>query len=395
MEDSRTALERLLQRPDLATREELNRVLDLELWRPATPGGEQAFDAGRFGEWLQVLLEAAPDVAAGTFAALDVDVATVGITRHVRVFDRAAVSGYTTLDGEQISGCEFDTATAEIGGYVVVSRATPAWDTTVDMLPTLAAEQPEHFHRLMRACVRLSNGEREKDGFHELPDDDAQAMVDLAANRDSRQEERGYVSAADARAFLEAARTDVAARPLEGRDRDTAALATTSRLQFVARHLAVHPESEEALAFLANVLIAGCPIQGRTFTVQEARDAALATSNLGLQHSPGQDLRTAFGTGWRILYRDVCLVAAQKLRLPGDTPWTMRVVIDELLVFDMVAWAAFGGLVAEYPVMHAAIGGSLEGKTSISATDFELISETSQIGRVRRFLDAVGNELLS
>jgi hypothetical protein len=198
------------------------------------------------------------------------------------------------------------------------------------------------------------------------------------------------VSAADARAFLEAARTTTGVeRRFQDRGRDAEALARTSRLQFVAQHLAQHPDSEESLAFLANVLMAGCSIQGRPFTVQDARDAALATCNLGLQDSAAADLKSAFRIGWRILYHDVCLVAARKLRLPGDKPWTMRVVIDELLAFDMAAWAAFGGLVAEYPVMHAAIGGTLERRRSISATAFELISEASQVALVRRYLDAI------
>src|SRR6185437_16665845 len=121
----------------------------------------------------------------------------VGITRHVRVFDHAAVSGYTTLDGEQIAGREFDTPTAEVGGYVVVSRETPAWDTTVEMLATLASEQPQHFHRVMRACVGLSSGLREQDGFHDLLDDDAQAMFDLATSRGIRREAVGYVPAVE------------------------------------------------------------------------------------------------------------------------------------------------------------------------------------------------------
>ena len=76
----------------------------------------------------------------------------------------------------------------------------------------------------------------------------------------------------------------------------------------------------EELAYLANVLVAACPIQGRSMTPQEASDAAAATCNLGLENLPpqwerigGQDLIRAFEVGWAVLYRDVSTYAAGQL----------------------------------------------------------------------------------
>src|SRR5689334_4638200 len=39
----------------LATPDQLARVFDLDLWRPAMPGLDEQFDADRFGVWLEVL----------------------------------------------------------------------------------------------------------------------------------------------------------------------------------------------------------------------------------------------------------------------------------------------------------------------------------------------------
>jgi len=47
---------------------------------------------------------------------------------------------------------------------------------------------------------------READGFHDLLEDGEQHLFDLASARTARRETAGYLSAADARAFLQDAR---------------------------------------------------------------------------------------------------------------------------------------------------------------------------------------------
>jgi hypothetical protein len=66
---------------------QLASLLDLDLWRPARPGHDHRFDADRFGEWLEVLVDTGPSVAARTVAVLDRNLAVAGLSRHVRVFD--------------------------------------------------------------------------------------------------------------------------------------------------------------------------------------------------------------------------------------------------------------------------------------------------------------------
>src|ERR1700741_3454882 len=47
-----------------ATPAQLTSLLDLDLWRHARPGHDHLFDVDRFGEWLEVLVDASDSMAA-------------------------------------------------------------------------------------------------------------------------------------------------------------------------------------------------------------------------------------------------------------------------------------------------------------------------------------------
>lgn len=335
----------------LATPAQLARVLDLDVWRAHAPGADEAFDVERFGVWLEVLMQTGAAVAADKLTGLEMSLVVSGLSRHTAVFDRAAVSSFTTLDGDYMPGRVSDDApTAEIGGYLIEARRQSAWDTIVDLLAYLHAERAEYFDRLMRRCVRLSNGPREADGFHTLLQDQEQDDFDLACDRDARREQQGYVTPAQARAFMQASRQlqldseqpprhalahayfrELEAHPAPPDDnlgrsagllpaspadaimpqvepavmaevveilRDAGVLseeprallssgdAGPSRLLLIEDHVASDPASAAQLAYLANAIVAGCSIQARPFTAREASEAAAAICNLGLETWP-------------------------------------------------------------------------------------------------------------
>ena len=187
------------------------------------------------------------------------------------------------------------------------------------------------------------------------------------------------------------------------------------------------------LAFLANVLLAGCTVQSRPFTPQEASDAAAAICNLGLEHWPAtdtapdallinHDLVAMFELGWSVLHRDVSLFAADQListlarvdcvdreirrglvalrrtlvkQRKAGTPWRARDAAEVLSMLDMTAWIGVVGLLDECPVLPAALTAVLEGRTTtVSPTEFDFISTAAQIGDVRLFMQKIP-ELLS
>ena len=204
---------------------------------------------------------------------------------------------------------------------------------------------------------------------------------------------------------------------------------------------AAHLTRSRELAFLANTLMAGCSVQSRPFTAQEASDAAVGICNLGLEHWParwpdaesrdaastadpgatlpdaflvGHDLVMAFEVGWAVLYEDVSMFVAEHLivtlrdlrcvdvtiqdglddlrrelarQRDAGTPWRARDALDVLAMLDMPAWVSLLGLLDECPVLPAALTATLEGHVgAVSATAFEFISTTGQIGEVRAFM---------
>ena len=179
------------------------------------------------------------------------------------------------------------------------------------------------------------------------------------------------------------------------------------------------------LAFLANSLLAGCSVQSRPFTPQEASDAAACVCNLGLESGPtpadaflvDHDLVTSFEAGWSVLYRDVSLMATDQLISTLDylnpvdadtrkelralrralvkhrkagTPWLAREAAEVLAILDTTAWIAVLGLLDECPILPAALTALLERRTtSVSQTAFDFISTTAQIADIRVFMKAL------
>jgi hypothetical protein len=192
----------------------------------------------------------------------------------------------------------------------------------------------------------------------------------------------------------------------------------------------------EELTYLANTIMAGCTLQDRPFTAQEAWDAAVAVCNLGLENWPAawiaakslphdflvrHDLVAVFQVGWTVLHKDVAIYAAERLLevLSGlrcrdwtiqtgldalrvalkkcrqaGTPWRARGALDVIAILDIPAWAALLGLIDEFPVLHAALSVSRNSKArSVSASAFEFISANSQITCVREFMQSLPETL--
>lgn len=192
----------------LATPAQLNAVLDRDLWTAARTGGDEQFDAGRFGEWLEMLVDIGPETAAARLSAMDPGVAVAGLSAHITVWDPAVFSPAAELSGADAvasAGAERGVP-ADIGGYVVIGRTTDAWDAIVHALLALDAHHNDVFHRVMRGCRALSDSGRELDGLDDLLSDEDQARFDVMVSRERRRDQRGFLSPPQARAFLDSAR---------------------------------------------------------------------------------------------------------------------------------------------------------------------------------------------
>jgi hypothetical protein len=443
----------------LATPAQVARVLDLDLWRSPSAGLDEQFDADRFGIWLEVLVEQGTDVAARTVAGLDADLVAAGLAQHVRVYDIAAFDGYVTTDGTEIPAVvEPDGGLSrEIAGHRLVARRADAWDAVVHVLVALDDSHHAAFARLMGRCLALSSSRPEVDGLDDLLGRGDQAMFDLAVDRDERREALGFAAPAQARAFLESSRRlrlDAAAPPPVAGRRErihapAGALASgpqpsnnvTAAVIDLLREAGLVPAPprgplptarQDELAALANALVAGCTIDGRAFTPQEASDAVLATCNLGLECWPARwrdggtlsddvlvepDLVTVFQVGWTVLHDDVCVPAVSRLLgvlagLPEHDPetqtgldclrrdltrhwragtaWRARDALDVLATLDLPAWTTLLALIAECPVVAATIdAGRPGGPRRVDPSAFTFIARRAQIDAVNAFLDSL------
>jgi hypothetical protein len=489
----------------LATPQQLKHIFDLDLWRPTQQGKDEQFDADRFGVWLEVLAEYGASTAAQKVAEMDAELVIAGLAQHARVFDCAVVTPYRTTDGiESTALREPDQGLAsEVGGYRLVAKRTDSWEAIVTILISLDAEHSDYFHHVMRGCRALSNSGFELDGLHDLLAKEQQSMFDLGLDRERRRDEQGYVTPAQARAFLQMSRqlrlesntmppaNPVAAAYLRSLDPTTTAHTApgpvpeskgpvpsqdslqaaaalvdvlleagiiaqpprallhasqdhTTALHRIRAHMqfvfdcdhAAYARRNDELTYLANTIIAGCALQGRSFTTQEAWDAAVAVCNLGLENWPPlwspanslsddflvtHDLVAVFQVGWTVLHKNVGMYAAERLMevLAGlrcddrevqtgldalrvelsrccraGMPWRSRDALDVIAILDMPAWAALLGLIDECPVLHAALSAARNPRVrSVSASAFEFISENSQLASIREFLRSLPETL--
>src|SRR5262249_36859389 len=156
------------------------------------PGVDEQLDVERFATWLDVLMQSGATIAAQKVAGMDADLLIAALAQHLRVFDVAAVEPLESPDGDEpVERRRGGESTCELGGYLLEARRTDAWDTIVDLLAALDSNHPDYFHRVMRGCRHLSHDGYELDGLHDLLDDRAQDLFDLALDREHRREERG------------------------------------------------------------------------------------------------------------------------------------------------------------------------------------------------------------
>jgi hypothetical protein len=482
----------------LATPQQLSAVFDLDLWKAPRSGAVEQFDPARFLEWLEVLVDADPAIAADRLAQQDAALVVAGLSPSITVWDPAVFSSVvepTGADAVENAGRERG-AHVEVGGYLVVARHTEAWDAIVAVLVALEKHHSPTFHRVMRACRRLSDSGRELDGLDNLLPDAEQLRFDMSLGREERRDLLGYLPPEQARAFLDAARgvslaagppgpdavfigylrtvvpavaSETPADPQSGNVDDGGPAEAPARVAEVIEVLRgagviLDPRRalpsgmqgspvvgaalqeyldgepglmvdgwmarEQALGFLANALVAGGSVQGRSFTPREASDAVVATCNLGLEcwprHWPPpatQDLVTVFRVGWAVLQRDVTMVAARRLldalghvetrdrelqfglralarelrkHAKAGAPWRARAGLDVLASLDLPAWAALTALFGECPVMLANVSAPHDKRPhALDPSAFQFIAEAAHVAAIREFLQSLPEVLTS
>jgi len=331
----------------LATTEQLADVFDEDLWQSPDAGQDERFDSERFVLWLSILLEAGDRAVAERLAELPQDLVTLAFHRHVLVLTEDALRAELTADDDEAEAAEkaFESCLSEeLDEYQLIWRGGDGWD---DVLAALLAFDRDHHDLavdLLERCAKLSREYIDDNGgLYEVLSSDEMLESDLAAERETRRAEHGYVAPSQAAAFLRLARkpetggnspperdplTRAYFRELSRSQAPTARAAASaatatatasdgrrlagllaasgitreatprllssataasdvSLLQSALSRLAelapaAASERSEELAYLSNVLVAGCSVEGRRLRPLEAVEHAIAAVSLGL-----------------------------------------------------------------------------------------------------------------
>lgn len=316
----------------LSTLEQLREVFDEDLWRSTRPGEDEAFDATRFVVWLEVLLEGGEAFVADRLAELSEDFLVFAVARLVRVLDvEVLMTWATTPDEAGLLDTLVETQPCqELDEYLMVSRTEWGWDAVLTTLLALDERHPDLLRAVLSRCAAATHDEvGSPETLLAVLRGEELLLEDARGEREERRAERGYVSPADARAFLALARTapvspeddpitrayfrelkrGAAASPaaattavppqsppvrqllaeagVEAEAPETS-LATSSlfrqALAELCEHDAVaHQRVLEELAYLANALVAGDTSAARGWRPVEAAERVLELCDEGLR----------------------------------------------------------------------------------------------------------------
>jgi len=193
----------------LSSLEQLREVFDEDLWRSPRPGEDDAFDAARFCTWLEVLLEAGDAFVADRLAELSEDFLIYAFSRLLRALHTAEVAASLADDDEAglIDKVLEAGACQELGDYLIVARIENGWDAVWAAVLALDERHPEILGAVLQRCWLATREQAEgAGGLYEVLTGEEQLLEDARGEREERRAARGFVSPADARAFLGLAR---------------------------------------------------------------------------------------------------------------------------------------------------------------------------------------------
>lgn len=194
----------------LASTEQLQEIFDEDLWKNITPGEEETFNEERFSIWLEVLMEVGSKFAAQKVVEMDEDLIVMALAKLVLVVDPEELRHEMREheDEEEDSIGVFDkllesTLSQEIQSYLLLARLSAGWDTVVNLLTALDEAHSAVLGRILERVYYASQEVlKENDGLFNILSDGEMVESDVAANREERREEQGFVAPTSAKAFL-------------------------------------------------------------------------------------------------------------------------------------------------------------------------------------------------
>jgi len=194
----------------LATTEQLARVFDDDLWRADGPAADETFRPERFALWLRIMHEAGEELLVQRLCELPPDLVALAVHRLVLVLDMDVVAEQLSEAGDEAAPIERaleDAAFEEWEELRVIARDPDVWDDVWGALLLLDRDHHERLRGILEQCCAMSTEYISgQGGLYQVLTSAQMLEGDVAAGREDRRASEGFVSPADARAFLELAR---------------------------------------------------------------------------------------------------------------------------------------------------------------------------------------------
>jgi hypothetical protein len=194
----------------LATSEQLERVFDDDLWKAVRAGDDETFRPDRFAMWLDVMAEAGEAHLVRRLLELPQDLLALVVHRLVLVVDSndlAEALTTPTYDAQELDRMLENMPCEEWEELRLIARDPGTWDSVWSALSSLDRDHHDFLRAIFDQCCAMTteyiNG---NGGLYEVLTSSELLENDVGAAREDRRATRGFVSPADARAFLELAR---------------------------------------------------------------------------------------------------------------------------------------------------------------------------------------------
>lgn len=155
----RIGLEDAAELVALATREQLERIFDDDLWRAERPGGDELFRPERFALWVRVMLEAGDDAVVRRLCELPVGLVALGVHRLVLVLDADVIEEQLAPGDEQAGQLERaleDSAFDQWEELRLLARDPDAWEDVWNALVLLDRDHHDRLRAILEACCDMS-----------------------------------------------------------------------------------------------------------------------------------------------------------------------------------------------------------------------------------------------
>jgi Family of unknown function (DUF6178) len=225
----------------LTTPEQMRELFEVTLWESLIPGQSETHRPEKFLEWLDAMLAVGQGFAAGRLVDLGEDFIVLNLQPLIRVLEASVMSAHADdAPACQCTVCGLEARDAAwdiIGDYIVIAHHEDEWDSIRALLLQLDQDESGLLQRVLsRCCLRAS--------VRGFADSGEATLADATWERETRREQRGFVTPQMASTFLKTAQAADRDVLLSARNYDPVTRHHFDQLHAAGSHAQPEPSTE-------------------------------------------------------------------------------------------------------------------------------------------------------